>query len=464
MAIAVLDVGKTSVKLAVTDREGRVHESRSCPNRVLESEPYPHADTEGTWEWILATLRELGSRHPLECIVPVGHGACAALVDERGLVLPMLDYEHDLSDVDADYEPLARDFQKSGSPRLPRGLNLGRQLFWLEKKHPQRFAHTRHILAHPQYWAFRLSGVACAEVTSLGCHTDLWEPAKGRFSAFADQRGYSQLFPRIVPAWQRLGPISTDVAQKTGLRSECQVLAGVHDSNASYFAYRTARSGPFTVVSTGTWTVIMAGGRSASRLDPDRDMLANVDAFGDAVACCRFMGGREFHAIAGADGLAVDADQGALERILHDRVLALPSFADQGGPFRGMPGRITALDFASRAAPIERAALATLYTALLTDYCLELLGALGNIVVDGRFSKNRLWLSILAALRTTQAVLASEDEGSSRGAAALAAWPEHLASNSPRECTPLTLPGLFDYRSAWRAALPEGGKSASSSR
>jgi sugar (pentulose or hexulose) kinase len=460
----VLDVGKTSIKVALTDREGRVKESFARPNRVIETAPYPHADTDGAWEWILATLKDVGSRHRIEHIVPVAHGACAALVSDHDLVLPLLDYEHDLSDVDHDYEPMARDFEKTGSPRLPRGLNLGRQLYWLERKHPAGFARARYILAHPQYWAFRLSGIPSAEVTSLGCHTDLWEPAKRRFSKLAEDRGYAQRFARIVPAWQRLGPITADVARRTGLPDDCQVLAGVHDSNASYFAYRAPRSGPFTVVSTGTWTVIMAGGRPVDRLDPDRDMLANVDAFGDPVACCRFMGGREFHAIAGEDGLPVDPDHPTLERLISSRVLALPSFVDQGGPFRGTPGRFTPPEFTSEATPVERAAVATLYTALLTDYCLDLLGAGGPVMVDGRFSKNRVWLGILAALRTTQNVLASEDEGSSRGAAALAAWPEQLAGDPPRECARLELRGLFDYRNAWRARLPDAGKSASSSR
>ena len=79
-----------------------VLESRSRPNRVIDGPPYPHADTEGAWDWILTTLSELGARHPIGCIVPVAHGACAALVGEHDMALPILDYEHDISDVDAD--------------------------------------------------------------------------------------------------------------------------------------------------------------------------------------------------------------------------------------------------------------------------------------------------------------------------------------------------------------------------
>ena len=300
----MLDVGKTSVKLAITDAEGSVLESRSRPNRVIEA-PLPSRRQRGRLGLdIDHDVGDLGARHRIGCIVPVAHGACAALADEReDSLLPILDYEHDISDVDDEYEPLARDFERTGSPRVPRGLNLGRQLFWLERHHRESFGRTRFILTHPQYWAFRLSGIASAEITSLGCHTDLWEPSARRFSKFADARGYTPRFPKIVPAWHRSGCLSPNVAKRTGLPPECQVLAGVHDSNASYFAHRARATDPFTVVSTGTWTVIMAGGQPIDALDPARDMLANVDAFGDPVACCRFMGGREYHALAGDDGL-----------------------------------------------------------------------------------------------------------------------------------------------------------------
>ncbi len=114
----------------------------------------------------------------------------------------------------------------------------------------------------------------------------------------------------------------------------------------------------------------------------------------------------------------------------------------------------------SKLPPVDRAALATLYTTLVTDYCLDLLGASGDIVVDGRLTSNRAWLGTLASLRAKQRILASDDaEGSTRGAAALAAWPRRIESSPPRECSPLDLRGLQEYRVRWRAALPTGGRS-----
>ena len=77
-----------------------------------------------------------------------------------------------------------------------------------------------------------------------------------------------------------------DICDETGLSTECRVYPGVHDSNASLLRHMKGRgSDPFTVVSTGTWVVVMARGGNVARLDEPKDMLANVDIYGDVVPC-----------------------------------------------------------------------------------------------------------------------------------------------------------------------------------
>ncbi len=58
-----------------------------------------------------------------------------------------------------------------------------------ESVFPGDFARVSTILTYPQYWAFRLTGVAANEVTSLGCHTDLWNPTAGAYSSLVDTLG-----------------------------------------------------------------------------------------------------------------------------------------------------------------------------------------------------------------------------------------------------------------------------------
>ena len=84
----------------------------------------------------------------------------------------------------------------------------------------------------------------------------------------------------------------------------------------------------------------MAHGSPLDVLREELDTLANVDAFGNAVATARFMGGREYAAICGADAGLAQPSVGDLEAILASGALAVPSFADQGGPFREQVGHI----------------------------------------------------------------------------------------------------------------------------
>lgn len=454
MTRVVLDVGKTNVRLVATNAEGDTLEILSRPNHVLPGPPYPHFDVDGIYTWILNGLASLAKRFEIDAIIPVAHGAAGAALDAAGrLVLPVLDYEHPgptaTRDLAADYEALARRFDETGSPALPDGLNLGRQFFWLAAEHPDAFANIRWLLPYPQYWAHRLSGVIRSEVTSLGCHTDLWNSRTNTPSTFAHTQGWAELLPPLVPAWERLGPITAEVARATGLSPACEVVAGIHDSNASYLCHRAVRHDAFAVVSTGTWIIVMSGGGQCEGLRPDLDTLVNIDAFGAPVPTARFMGGREYELLAEAAGLAETARPEVAWALFERGTMALPAFTAHGGPFRHRTGGIVGPKPESAA---ERAALASLYAALVTDYCLDLLDASGEVIVEGRFAANRAYTTALAALRGAGAVLRSEDEtGTIRGAAILAAWPSPPPPPRLLPCDSRAAPGLQEYRDHWRS-------------
>ena len=416
-AVAVFDVGKSNVRISALDDRGIAIATLERRNVVDSSDPYPHFDADALYAWLIDGLATLSRDVEIRSVVPVTHGACAALVDDDGLALPIMDYEfRGVCDVDSDYDAIARDFARTASPKLPAGLNLGRQLFWQQRQFPREFSRAT-ILPYPQYWASRLCGIRAWEPTSLGCHTDLWEPQRNDFSSLAKTMRWDAQFGRSVSAWTRLGPPSPLVASATGLSSDCAILAGIHDSNASYFAHRATRDEPFCVVSTGTWIVAMAHGSPLRMLREELDMLANVDAFGESVATARFMGGREYAAICGAEAGMIEPSAGDLDAVLESNALAVPSFADQGGPFREHPGRIVGnvLD-----APRYRAALAALYCALMTDYCLTMLDGRGDIIIEGPFAANDAFVSALAGLRAPQPVFRSSDEtGTLQGAFSL---------------------------------------------
>jgi sugar (pentulose or hexulose) kinase len=252
--VAVVDIGKTNAKVALVDLDAMAEIAvRKTPNRPAAGGLYPHHDVDAIWSFILGGIA-LGRELKVDAISVTTHGATAALLDPSGrLALPVLDYEHDgPSAVRNDYDAVRPDFDETGSPPLPLGLNLGAQLFWQSRAFPDRFAEVACILMYPQYWAWKLCGVAANEVTSLGCHTDLWNPRSGDFSSLADQMGWRSLFAPVRPATAALGPIRPELAAETGLDPSTPVFCGIHDSNASLLPHLLSRRSPFSVFSTGT--------------------------------------------------------------------------------------------------------------------------------------------------------------------------------------------------------------------
>jgi sugar (pentulose or hexulose) kinase len=454
MSIAIFDVGKSNVKLLLLDDDNRTLATRTRPNTVLTGPPYPHFDEPGLETWLSESLAGLPGREAIEAIVTTTHGSAAALLAGDALALPVLEYEYAGPDEEAEsYAAAADPFARSYTPALPLGLVIGRQLWWLMHRFPEAFGRVTTILQWPQFWAWWLSGVAATEVTPLGSHSGLWLPEQRRFSDLAQRTGWAALFPPIRNAWDTLGVLRPEIARATGLDPACRVVCGVHDSNASFLAHRATRQPPFTVISTGTWTIVMAAGAPIARLDAARDMLANVDVFREPVPTARFMGGREFATVAG-EAAATRPTLADAARVVARGSMALPAFVPEGGPFAGRVGGLLGPAVES---PAERSAMASLYLALVVDVMLDLLGALPPFIAEGPSAGDGVFLAALAEFRRPGAVVASQDgTGTSAGAAILATWGRRAPRAASGQTVPPpgdTLPGLLDYRRKWRAAL-----------
>jgi sugar (pentulose or hexulose) kinase len=445
--VAVLDIGKTNVKLALFD-QGRLLWEKSAPNRVLPGPPYPHEDVDGAWAFFIDALSEARRAHEIAALIPTAHGAAGALIGASDLAAPVMDYEFpDIEEIEADYARIRPPFSESLSPKVPAGLNLGRQLAYQKWRCPDLFARAKHVVGYPQYWAWRLTGVAALEVTSLGSHTDLWAPRRGDVSSLVRALGIESLFPRLRPAFEPLGPIKPDIADITGLAPDTQVFCGIHDSNAALLPYLVTRQAPFTVLSTGTWVILLCVGLSPDRLDPRDDTLANVDALGRPSASGRFMGGREYAVIAGGKS---NPDPAAIARVIAAGAMALPCFSGQGGPYATIKGEIR-----GDVAAADRTALASLYCALVSDLMLTRMGASsGDLIIEGTFAGNPAFCEILGALRPKQRVFAAGDAaGTARGAAMLAHWPPTYPIAAPTPVPAASINGLDAYRDAWTASV-----------
>ncbi|PKP74404.1 MAG: carbohydrate kinase [Alphaproteobacteria bacterium HGW-Alphaproteobacteria-6] len=423
--VAVIDIGKTNVKLALVDLEAPDGPAEvavlSLPNRVLPGPPWPHFDVAAIRDFALDGLAQLHGAHRIDAIAVASHGACGALLDASGaLAAPVLDYEHDGPEsTAAAYDAIRPDFAQTGSPRLALGLNLGAQIHWQFLTDPGLGDRVARIVTWPQFWGHLLTGVAACDLSSLGAHSDLWEPAAGRFSALVGRLGIGAVMAPPLRPDAILGPVLPAIAARTGLAPGTPVACGIHDSNASLLTHLLSRDPPFAVVSTGTWVITMAVGGRAVTLDPARDTLINVDARGAPVPSARFMGGREFERICGgAGGAASDADRA---EVLDRDLMLLPSVEPHSGPFAGRRSRWTGAGGAAvpDPRPGPRRVAASYYLALMTAECLAMTGAEGPVLIEGPFAQNGDFTAMLRAATARRVLPSAAATGTAIGAALL---------------------------------------------
>lgn len=468
----VIDIGKSNAKLLMLDTVGAVVERHSRANSSVTSPlGYPALDVHGLGQWMQSSLR--ASLHSRRCghVIVSTHGAALVALDDVGLAWEPLDYEFEAValDVHADavFGAASSDFRQTLSPDLPAGLNAARQLYWMQNTHPADWHRTRTLLPYPQYWAWLLSGVACSEVSSLGCHTHLWSPIQGEFSDLAVSQGWAHMFAPLRSAWDVLGRVRPDVAATWGLPAACQVHVGVHDSNACLARYFNSDSEldaqveALTIVSSGTWTVLMAPGAPADALVASQDMLGNVDVTGRMTPTARFMGGREFAAIAaGADPQAASIQ--TLRQLIASQTFAWPSFAHHGGPFSDRVGTVEQSGHvlndsqASHLGASERATLAATYCAQLTAWLIHYLWSgsaapKSRVVVEGPLATNSVFMVVLQGILPDSICLCSSDEleGTARGAWLLCRWGSEPVQQALQTVPMEHVEGLAQYHDAW---------------
>ena len=466
-AVLIFDIGKTHIKVTLLDDAGvRLYQNRTS-NKVKETTPYASYDTDHTWSWFLGELSGLTPRFNITAISIATHGAAAALInpETESLLLPIMDYEFEAyPDSLTDYASLRPAFDITGSPRFPAGLNLVRQLHWQTQLLSDADRKKAVLLMYPQYWAWRLTGKLASEITSLGCHTDLWDITTNAPSPLLKKLGFEKALPPLIKAWESLGTITNDLANRVGLSGECRVLPGVHDSNAGYIPIlRTPKNRRPTVVSSGTWSVIMDSQAKVDTLDPDRDMLVNIDAEGSPLATARYMGGREFGLICERlnTDIATTFTDSDIHEIIESKTFILPSFCSETGPYPKASGRIV---FQAEKIEVNGKAAATIYSALMVDDILKRLNQNSpcDILIEGSFAANEVFCRLLAALNPGRKVrIQNQGNGVTEGCFLLTKWHLETEKTDDPIVTPYPSEAFLEYAQSWKSLLAHSDRQPS---
>lgn len=178
-------------------------------------------------------------------------------------------------------------FAESGLQFMP--LNT---LYQLAAEDPQRLADAAQLLLIGDGFNHFLSGLARAEVT-LASTSMLYNPRTRRWSSHLLERlGLpARLFPPIIPAGTRLGPLRDALAREIGLSGVEVVATCSHDTGAAVAAVPAEGSG-WAYLSSGTWSLMGVERPEPVITDTARELnFTNEIGFGNTVRLLKNISG-----------------------------------------------------------------------------------------------------------------------------------------------------------------------------
>jgi sugar (pentulose or hexulose) kinase len=402
--IAVFDIGKTNKKVFLWSTTfDIVFEKQQTFEEIVDEDGFACEDLGALQQWIVSTFAELCQLPEFEIIGLnfSAYGASFVYVDRVGEpVAPLYNYLKLVTKPFpyAEYGGEEEFARKTASPILG-NLNSGLQVY--ESTFRPFWPEVFKAVHFPNYLASLFTGRLVSEITSIGCHTALWD------------FDLSQYHPWVSSIQDQLAPISTEAYLPI---DGINYGLGLHDSSAAFVPYLRSISDEFVLLSTGTWCIAMHPFNESplSAEELAQDVLCYLQPNGKPVKASRLFGGY-FHEEQVA---RMEAHFGGSyqELTFSERVFSLSSRSSS----------VFDCAFASRDLH-DFPDLASAYDQFMVDLVGQQLRSLDlllkdapvkQLLVDGGFSKNEWYMRLLAhALPEVEVYAAEVAQASALGAA-----------------------------------------------
>lgn len=455
--IAVFDVGKTNKKVFLfSERYDIVWERTTSLPEITDEDGDPCENLTRLTDWLHESMQEIMALpgFTIRAVNFSGYGASLVYLDGDGKPVGHLyNYLKEFPDAVRNrfyeqYGPVDALLVQTASPALD-SLNSGLMLYRIKYDKPDLFARIQYALHLPQYLSYCLTGQVFSDLTSIGCHTMLWDFPQQRYHDWVGQEGLLPLLAPVhaadqpVPVWLDNAPDSIPAG------------VGLHDSSAALIPYLASfqNEPPFVLISTGTWCISLNPFNSEplTHEELQYDCLCYLTYRGEPVKASRLFAGhdheQQIYRLAEHFNVPVDA----YKRVHYDAEL-IRQLTPTGPPDNAVPTRMEPAHLLqpSRFGNRDLSRYATYdlaYHQLILDImdqqvvstALVLPGvdspgeaspgldssdastaAVSRICVDGGFSRNSIYMNLLAAAFPTMEVWAASVAQATALGAALA--------------------------------------------
>ncbi len=424
--IAVFDVGKTNKKLFLFDQDYKIVFEKSARfTETVDEDGFVCENLQSLRLSVFDSLSEIFrlKEFKVRAVNFSAYGASFVHLDESGQALAPLynylkPYPEELSAKFYDeYGGELKFSTETASPILG-SLNSGLQLYRIKNEQPELYKRIKYSLHLPQYLSFLLSGQYYSDLTSIGCHTAMWDFGSDRYHEWIQREGLTLKLAPIAAADKALPALFPGNNYKVGV--------GLHDSSAALIPYLVNFQEPFILISTGTWCISLnpfnQSPLTAGELD--KDCLFYIQYKGKHVKASRLFSGLEYEQQ--VKRIAAHFNQNVI------KYRNIPFDADVIAKLKKEHLQTQGEGFAkeSKFATRELSAFANdieVYHQLVLDLVnLQVAStklllnstSVKRIFVDGGFSKNSIYMHLLAtSFKNMETFAASMAQASAVGAA-----------------------------------------------
>jgi sugar (pentulose or hexulose) kinase len=254
--VAVFDIGKTNKKVFLFNENYQIVWEQSVVfPEIVDEDGFPCEDINALKNWIVYRFAEMEAlkKYNLKAINFSTYGASFVYVDQEGNNLTPLynylkPYPKTLKEkFYSKYKGEEKFATKTASPVLE-SLNSGMQIYRLKNENTSLFDKVNYCLHLPQYLSSLLTGQFFTDITSVGCHTNLWNFKKMKYHKWLRKE---DIITKIAPmhSAEETLPLLENTAISVGI--------GLHDSSSALIPYILNFTEPFVLLSTGTWVITM---------------------------------------------------------------------------------------------------------------------------------------------------------------------------------------------------------------
>lgn len=428
-----VDLGTSSVKLILMDKEGKIHKTVSREYPIFF--PFPGWSEQNPEDWYAQTIegiKELTADIDKAQVAGISFGGqmhgLVILDDNDNVIRPAILWNDGRTAKETDYlnNTIGRSKLSEYTANIAFPGFTAPKILWLKNNEPENYAKIRKIMLPKDYLAYKLSGTFCTDYSDASGMLLLDVKARKWSAEMCSICGVdiSQL-PKLYESYEKVGTLRPELAGNLGLSEQVIIAAGAGDNAAAAIGTGTVGNGCCNV-SLGTSGTIFISSDTFRRDDNNAlHSFAHADGHYHLMGCMLSAASCNkwwLEEILRTNDYA--GEQSDITGLGENHVYFLPYLMGERSPWNDpyARGTFTGITMDTTRTDMTQAVLEGVSFAVRDMYeFAKMTGvSLTSTMICGGGAKSPLWRKMIANILNLRVDVPVSEEGPGMGAAMLA--------------------------------------------